>query len=210
MLTASFRTPDSTRAKSLYSKAYILKELKKDTLAADSIFNEIIDRYPHFEAAKASQEMLGQPVTLMTRRDSANVQFALAENIFLENEEVYSQEAYYAYLLCAVKYPDIEDVAAQALFAAGLAVNKRNVSNDGTVDTAAVKIFVRLCNEYPQSEHCSHVKNMMNANEVKSYATQYTARIEKTDILDIKLEEEETEGSAQERKAVLPDFQSWL
>jgi tetratricopeptide (TPR) repeat protein len=211
ILTNSLQTPDSTRAKSLYSKAYILREIKKDTISADSIFREIIERYPHFEAAKASQEMLGIPVTLMTRRDSALVQFALAEQIFLENEDVFSQEAYYAYLLSALKYPDIEDLATRALFAAGWILNKRDILGDDVVDTAAVKIFIRLCTDYPESEHCEVATNMMNANEVQLFATQYTARTERTDSLVMSLEEqEEIEGTSQERRATLPDFQSWL
>ena len=208
-LNSSLQTPDSIRAKSLYSMAYILKEIKKDTVAADSIFNEIINRYPHFEAAKASQEMLGIPVTLMTRRDSANVEFAIAERIFLDNNEEFSEEAYYAYIVCAMRFPDIEDVAARALFAAAWVVNKRDASNDGVVDTAAVKIFVRLCNDYPESKHCKAATDMMNANEVRVFAEQYTARIERTDPLNIR-EEEQSESTPQKRRAILPDFQNWL
>ncbi|MCL1946953.1 MAG: tetratricopeptide repeat protein [Chitinivibrionia bacterium] len=211
-LITSLKTPDSTRAKALYSRAYILKSIKKDTIEAERIFNEIIEKYPHFEAAKSSQIMLEIPVTLMTRRDSANVQFAAAEKLFLESQESYSQEAYYAYLLCALKFPDIKDVAAKALFSAGWVVNKRDFADDGVVDTAVVKIFVRLCNEYPESEHCKQAETMMNANEVKSYATQYTARNEIA--VDIPAStEDETEGEQADksrRKAVLPDFQKWL
>ena len=212
-IISSLQAPDSARAKSLYSKAYILKSIKKDTAAADRIFNEIIEKYPHLEAAKSSQEMLEIPVTLMTRRDSANVQFAAAEKLFLEDQEAYSQEAYYAYLLCALKYSDVDDIAAKALFSAGWVVNKRDFAGDGVVDTAVVKIFVRLCDKYPESEHCKQAQTMMNANEVMSYATQYTARSETAADMPPIETDVETGGQVTDglrKKAVLPDFQSWL
>jgi hypothetical protein len=83
---------------------------------------------------------------------------------------------------------------------------------DGAVDTAVVKIFVKLCKDYPESEYCKSAKNMMEANEVKSFATQYSARIEKTDSLVaaeiVGAQSEKTD--AEKRKAVLPDFQNWI
>ncbi|MDR0303365.1 MAG: tetratricopeptide repeat protein [Chitinispirillales bacterium] len=210
MLIESIQTPDSIRAKSLYSTAYILKEIKKDTVSSDSIFSEIINKYPSFEVAKASQNMLGIPVTLMTRRDSATIQLAIAEKMEEENDFSYSQEAYYAYLLCALKYPDIKDIAAKSLYAAGWVANKRNNIVDGIVDTAVVKIYVRLCNDYPESEQCLNVKYMMDIGEVKSYAVQYSSRIEKSDSSEIQMDGTQSEISVEKRKAVLPDFQSWI
>ena len=210
ILMHSLQTPDSIKAKSLYSKAYILKEIKKDTISADSIFNEIINKYSNFEAAKASQSMLGFHVTVMTRRDSANLQFEMAEKIELQNDFVYSQEAYYAYLLCALKYSDVKDVAAKALYAAGWVANKRDNSIDGVVDTAVVKIYVRLCNEYPESEQCKKAQYMMDIGEVKSYATQYSARAEKPDSSQTPYDTTQDISPPKKRKAVLPDFQNWL
>jgi hypothetical protein len=204
------QTQDSIRAKALYSIAYILREIKKDTTKADSIFNEIIARFPHLEAAKTAQEMLGIPVTLMTRRDSANVQFEIAEKLYFESEGGFSQEAYYAYLLTAIKFPDVKDIAAKALFAAGIMVNRRDVAGDNVVDTAVVKIFVRLCNEYPESEQCKAARAMMNVGEVQSYAAQYTARHEEADSLLAVQDSIRISEIPEENRAVLPDFQSWI
>ena len=204
------QTQDSIRAKALYSIAYILMEMKKDTVTAENIFYEIIEKYPHFEAAKSAQEMLGIPVTIMTRRDSANVQFEIAEKLFFENNEEYSQEAYYAYLLVAMKFPDIKDIAAKALFAAGMLVNKRNATPDEVVDTAVVKIFVRLCNEYPESEQCKAATAMMNIGEVQSYATEYTARNEVADSLQAVQDSITASEIPEEKRAILPDFQGWI
>gem|GEM_PF-2056550 len=211
-LIGSMQAPDSVKAKALYSRAYILKEIKKDSVSADAIFNEIINKYPNFEAAKSAQNMLGMPVTFMTRRDSANAQLAIAEKIEAQNQDAYSQEAYYAYLLCAMKYPDISDIAAKSLYVAGWIVNKRDAVRDGTVDTNVVKIFVKLCKDYPESEYCKSAKNMMEANEVKSFAAQYSSRIEKADSLTAaQIGGVQTVKSADEkRKAVLPDFQNWI
>lgn len=204
------QTQDSIRAKTLYSMAYIYLEIKKDSTAADSIFNEIIEKYPHFEAAKASQEMLGVPVTIMTRRDSATVQFDIAEKLYFDNNEEYSQEIYYAYLLTAMKYPDINDIAAKALFSSGMLVNKRDATEDNIVDTAVVKIFVRLCDEYPESEQCKVATEMMNVGEVQSYATQYTSRNEFADSLQAVQDSIAESKIPEENRILLPDFQSWI
>ena len=202
---------DSIRAQALFSVAFILRTVKNDTLASDSIFNEIIHRFPRFEAAKASQEMLGLPVTIMTRRDSANVQFLLAERIFLDlDSNEFSYDAYYNYLLTALRFPDIDDVAARALFAAGMLVNRRGVMDDGSADTAAVKIFVRLCRDYPKSEQCRAAQVMMNVGEVQSFATEFTARIEAVEAMQIEEEVARISEVPEENRAILPDFQSWI
>jgi hypothetical protein len=215
-LVESRQTADSVRAIALYSMAYILREVKNDSIAADSIFNLIIRNYPQFEAAKASQEQLGLEVTLMTRRDSANVQFAVAERIFLDNEEEFSQDAYHAYLLTALRFPDIEDVAARALFAAGMLANRRATTRDGVLDTTVAMVFLRLCNNYPESEQCKAAQQMMNVNEAQIFAQEHAARLEATaaELLgDVKSEDDgaqDERGQRQERRAILPDFQKWL
>ena len=206
----SIQTADSVRAQALYSVAYILRTIKNDTTSADSIFNEIIDRFPHLEAAKASQEILGLPITIMTRRDSANAQFAIAERIFLESGDEFSLDAYHNYLLTALRFPDVADVAARALFAAGKVVNRRDAAGDGVVDTAVVKIFVRLCQEYPKSEQCKAAQVMMNVGEVQSYAIEFTARSEIADSLQILQDSTKTSEIPERNRAVLPDFQSWI
>ncbi|MCL2844452.1 MAG: tetratricopeptide repeat protein [Chitinivibrionia bacterium] len=214
-LVEARQTPDSVRAIALFAMAYIYRDIKNDTITSDSIFNSIILNYPQFEAAKAAQEQLGLEITLMTRRDSANVQFAVAEQLMIDNDGEFSQDAYHAYLLTALRFPDIEDVAARALFAAGWLANRRATTRDGVLDTTVAMVFLRLCDLYPESEQCKAAQEMMNINEAQAFAQEHAARLEATaaELLGNEARrEDEEDGTAtpQERRAILPDFQSWI
>lgn len=182
-IIADSTTSDSIRVLSIFSKAYIYLKMKEDTVQSDSLLNQIIAQFPTSELAKESQRLLEIPVTVVTRRDSAVARFKKAEELSLTTEG-YSKDLYYSYLICAMKYPDIEDVAAKSLYNAGLIVDKRPSYEDGVVDTAATKIFIRLCKEYPESEECLDVKPMISDNQVKDYAADYKDKLEEQDKLD--------------------------
>jgi hypothetical protein len=51
---------------------------------------------------------------------------------------------------------------------------------------------------------------MMDIGEVKSYATQYSARAEKPDSFQTPYDTAQDISPPKKRKAVLPDFQKWL
>ena len=216
MLLADKNTPDTLRASALYAKAWITKRFKADTTFSDSLFELIVANYPGKEVAKQSQIELGQEVTVVTRRDSAWIQFKRAEDLRFESEG-YNKEVYYAYLVSAYKYPDIEDVAAQALFVAGREANKRARGDDGTLDTATVKIYSRLCTSYPASPQCQEVISFMDSEVAKQYSAAYTALREKEgddfavdtasiDTVDTGLFDKDSSLSPPE----LPDFNSWI
>lgn len=205
---------DSTYVKTLFSKGWIIQELQGDSTLAKAIFERVISTYPTFEEAKEAQRMLGKPVTIMIRRDSANVRFKEAEDLRLATKG-YSKDVYYSYLITALKFPEIEDVAAKSLYAAGWVVNQREGVNE-EVDTAAAKIFGRLCREYPGSDQCKAVEIMLESGKVKGFVDSYTKF----------LEEKGKEGGEDDSTAlaidsvstivedtlplVIPDFENWF
>lgn len=212
MLLDNTETSDSIRALTLFSKAYIYLKMKEDTTQSDSILEKIIVDFPTSELAKESQRLLDIPVTVVTRRDSALVRFQQAEKL-AETTEGYSKDLYYSYLITAMKYPDIKDVAAKSLYNAGFVVEKRPSFEDGVVDTAATKIFSRLCKEYPESEECKDVKPMISDNQVKSYVSDYESMLEEQEKLDSLTAEEttkEVDKILRKEDLTIPDFYHWF
>lgn len=67
--------------KAALGMAMIQQDGRRDSVAADSLLRQILDRFPGTSEAKAAQKMLGMPITLETREDSAH-------NAFLEAEEM--------------------------------------------------------------------------------------------------------------------------
>lgn len=205
-------TSDSIRALTLFSKAYIYLKMKEDTIQSDSILEKIIVDFPSSELAKESQRLLDIPVTVVTRRDSALVRFQQAEELAATTEG-YSKDLYYSYLVCAMKYSDIKDIAAKALYNAGFVVEKRPSFEDGVVDTAATKIFSRLCKEYPESEECKDIKPMISDNQVKSYVSDYETKLEEQEKLDSLTAEEdakEVDKVLRKEDLSIPDFYHWF
>lgn len=204
-------TSDSIRALSIFSKAYIYLKMKEDTVQSDSLLKEIIAKFPTTELAKESQRLLDIPVTVVTRRDSALARFKDAEDLSLTTEG-YSKDLYYSYLICAMKYPDIKDVAAKSLYNAGLIVDKRPSFEDGVVDTAATKIFIRLCKEYPESEECLDVKPMISDGQVKLYADDYEVKLDEQEKLDslTASESKPEEILLKKENLTIPKFYLWF
>ena len=212
--------PDSLRSSALYAKALIVKSFKDDTLSAIALFEQVIEEYPAKEVAKQSQIELGIDVTVVTRSDSAWVAFTDAEDL-REITDGYSKDVYYAYLVSALKYPDVVEVGARGLYAAGLVANERYHGEDGTLDTATVKIFTRLCDKYPESDQCKEIEFKLSDEAVKSYSLAYKAGqaadstdefagdTVQIDTLQGALVPTESDISI-DGAPELPDFQSWF
>ncbi len=213
--------PDSIRAKTLYAKGWILQEIKSDTATAKPLFEEIVDSFTIFEVAKGAQAMLDIPVTIMVRRDSAEARFLEAEILRLETDG-YTKDVYYSYLITALKYPEIKDIAARSLYTAGVVVNGRDgvigYSDTTSVDTSAAKIFGRLCREYPESEQCEDVQRMMEHTRVQGFVEAYTefldeqgAEVDPDDSTALVIDS--VEVIVEEEKLVpleVPDFSGWF
>jgi TolA-binding protein len=205
---------DSVRSIALFSKAWIINAMSEDSLRADSIFNEIIKQYPATDVAKESQKLLNLEVTIMTHRDSALVRFEEAEKLGRQSDG-YSKDVYYSYLITALKYKDVDEVAAKSLYAAGFEINSRRsveFNEDSlVVDTAAVKIFNRLCDNYPESEQCISAQNMLESGLVKGYIQIHEEKLSdnENDSL-ITTDSTDTDDKNESSKPVMPSFEDWF
>jgi len=200
--------------KTIFSKGWVLQEMKKDTLSARELFASIIEKYPSFEEAKESQRLLDLPQTILVRRDSAEIKFNEAEELRLKTSG-YTKDVYYSYLLTAMKYPDIKDVAARSLYAAGWVINSRDNGTE-LVDTAAAKIFGRLCRDYPESDQCKAVSKMLQEENVKGFVDTYNKFLEEKKREPDASENEILASDKSDNQAkdlppiVIPDFTRWF
>ena len=211
---------DSIKLKTRYSKAWILQEILNDSVKAKPILDSIIATNPATEEAKGAQKLLGLKVTLMTRADSANALLIETEKL-KEKGGNYSRKVYYSYLLTALKYSDIDSIAAKAIYAAGWVVNKRP-KGEFDIDTAAAKVFGRLCHDYPASDQCREATKLFDNGKVEGYIQTYNKFLDTKDssitdstLLDtsaIANDSISKENSFPKKKdpIVIPDFKSWF
>lgn len=133
--------------KSLYARAWILRFLKKDTTASDSLCNAIIKKYPATIVAQKAQMDLGIPVTIKTREDSANLAFIKAERLYFDKNDAVS--AVNAFYKVSKHYRDLPEIASNSIYAAAWLCD--NVINK---NKKALMLYRMLCDSFPNSPLC--------------------------------------------------------
>lgn len=119
--------PDSTvLQRAHYARAFIFDEFKSDTLKADSLYRDIIQRFPGSTFAKQAQANLGLRVTVKTWEDQAHDAFLRAESLWFAIDSISADSialidsafanCMRAYDSVSIRYPKT-DYAAKALFA---------------------------------------------------------------------------------------------
>lgn len=135
--------------KSLSAAAYIARDELKDTLLSDSLFNQLLVKFPATEFAKDAQKQLGLKVTVKTRQDSAYENFCRAEDLFYKNGNV--KGAVQAFYNIYRDYPDLE-IAPKSLFVAAW------LSDDLLEKNKTAKmLYEKICEKYPESEYCTNL-----------------------------------------------------
>jgi tetratricopeptide (TPR) repeat protein len=140
---------DSTMSvKGLYAQGWILLHLKQDTVASDSIFNQIIKTQGASLYAQKSQKEMGLTVTILTRSDSAQQAFIQAEALYFDNNDALA--ASNAYLKVFREYRDFPDLAARSLYAAAWLCDHAMVKKK----VSAQKLYTMVCDSFPESDFC--------------------------------------------------------
>lgn len=85
---ATTATDTALAQRAAYAQAFVYDEFKKDTLRADSLYKDIIQRYPHSDYARQAQINLGEKVTVQTRSDQAYQAYLRAENAWLAAQNI--------------------------------------------------------------------------------------------------------------------------
>ncbi|MDZ7261289.1 MAG: tetratricopeptide repeat protein, partial [candidate division KSB1 bacterium] len=150
------QAPDSSYASLaphvLYSIAYVLREIKEDSLAADSLYRELVEKYPDSPQAKKARQLLGLPM-ITNYGDGAAALFRKAEQDFFDKGEI--KQALDKYKQVAEKFPQSE-YAPKSLYAVGWLYEKLKSNKE------ASKTYQKLVEKYPNSEYAKQVKRKLD------------------------------------------------
>jgi tetratricopeptide (TPR) repeat protein len=132
----------------LLAAASVAKNDLKETTRAESLFNQVLKRYPATEYGKIAQRELNRPVTMLTRQDSAYQAFRIAE-VLLYGKEPDVKKAITAYHNVYRLYPEA-DIAPKSLFTAAWLVDEMLQKNK-----TARELYQKVCEKYPKSQYCT-------------------------------------------------------
>jgi outer membrane protein assembly factor BamD (BamD/ComL family) len=150
-ITIVQHSPDSFKIvpMALSAAAFVAKNDLKNLKRADSLFRMIIKKFPASDYGKLAQRELSQPITILTRQDSAYQAFRNAE-ILLYGKEPNVKNAISAYYNVFRTYPDI-DIAQKSLFTAAWLIDEILQKNKTARD-----LYAKLCKKYPESIYCKN------------------------------------------------------
>lgn len=132
---------------------------------SDSLYREIIDRYPETEFAAEARKRLGLP-EVMTTRDRVEAAYLKAEQLLQGGKP---KEAIAEFHAIVDRYPE-SSVASKAQFAVGWIYERVSSQPD-----SAIKTYRRLVESYPNSQYASLVKPMLAEVDMYEKAMQDSA-----------------------------------
>ncbi|MDZ7374774.1 MAG: tetratricopeptide repeat protein [candidate division KSB1 bacterium] len=142
--------PDAPVApQALYSIAYILETIRKDTVTADSVLSRLITRYPESPQAKQARRELGLAVA-PSGPNGARALFLKAESLLWDRGDPRAALDSLAELVA--RYPDNE-LAPKALYAAGWICENVLGANE-----RAAQIYQLLLDQYPNTPYAKRVR----------------------------------------------------
>lgn len=150
------KSDDSTRVlRASYARAFIYDEFKNDPNQAETLYKEIIEKYPSTEYAKQAQVNLGMRVSIKTEEDHAYERFLKAESLWFAAESIPLEQiaqvdsayrqAFVAYDSVYLVYPKTQS-GIQALFMKGIFYQMY----PNTIDSA-VYVFKELRSKFGQT-----------------------------------------------------------
>jgi TonB family protein len=137
-------------AKSLYAAAWILENVKKDTVAAQKIYRRIIDEYPESDYQKPALESLNLSADSL-EIFSPEKTYQEAERLILEENKVDSAQ---------ILFDLIIGMSPQSSYAAKSAYAKawatEYLSNPG--DSTVILAYQKVINDYPGTEYAEEAR----------------------------------------------------
>ena len=138
-------------AKATCAAAIIARDDLQDSTKADSLFRNILQRFPMSMYAQLAQKELKIPVTIMTRQDSATAAYTAAEKLFYESDDV--KGAIRSFYDIYKVYSEL-DIAPKGLFAAAW-YSDNVLQKKSTANT----LYEKICEKYQKSIYCSSAAN---------------------------------------------------
>jgi len=150
-LTLVERFPQSEYApKSLYAAAWILENIKKDTVEARRIYQRIVEEYPQSDYLKPALEFLNAPVDSFDTLNAEEI-YQEAERLLFEENEIDSARALYDLIL--EKFPHSMYACKSAYAKAWIT---EHYANPG--DSSVILAYQRVIDEYPESEYAEEAR----------------------------------------------------
>ncbi len=156
-------TTATNRAKALYSIGYIYEKMKNDSTRADSVYQEILTRFPDSEYADRLREKLNIATREKTSEQLLD-EFITAEKYYFDLADYDSAIARYEKIVQL--YPE-SPYASKSLFAVGWIYE-----NDLHENEKALETYRKLLETYPESEIAKHIKKKVDAVEQQSKQTE--------------------------------------
>jgi TolA-binding protein len=116
--------------------------------SADSLYNKIIERFPHTEYANEARRLLGKPLERLAK-DSAEVAYTKAEDLFLGGETTQAIEAFQT---VTAQFPK-SSYAPRAQYAVGWTYENVAIQPD-----SAITHYQALVSTYPTSPYVALVQ----------------------------------------------------
>jgi len=138
--------------KSLYATAWVLQNVKEDSLAASRIYQRILTEYPKSDYAKPACSFLGQPS--LRGEICAEEEYLKAERMLLVEGKVDSAVALYKKIV--QDYPH-SDYASKASYA--IAWAKENfISAEDSSDSSSASAYRDVIDKFPETEYASQAR----------------------------------------------------
>ena len=150
------QTDSALTTRALFSLGYIYKEVKKDSVLADSVLNSLITFNPMSEQANGARRMLHIPL-IESKVDSAQIYFKKAEQAYWQDNDI--DNAFQMYDNVIEKFPTSE-YAAKAIYTQGW-INEKMLFQP----EKATSYYEKVISDYPESEYGKTAKMKLAAVE---------------------------------------------
>jgi TonB family protein len=144
--------------KSLYAAAWVLENVKKDSMAANNIYQRILKEYPNSDYAKPTYEFLNKPSS--SQETYAEKEYLRAEELLLTKGKVDSALALYRKIV--QDYPQSE-YAPKASYAIAWAIENLLCPND----SSGILAYQEVVDKFPQTEYAARAKLKLGASGIQ-------------------------------------------
>ncbi|MBN1154556.1 tetratricopeptide repeat protein [candidate division KSB1 bacterium] len=143
--------------KAAFSIGYIFEKFKADTVTADSIYRDLIQKYPKSTYADQARLRLNIPTISDQATNVVKDKFEKAERYYLTYNNY--DEAIKQFAQIVTDYP-LSEYAAKSLYSIGWIYSNELNEND-----KAIEVYGQLAKEYQESDYAKQVKPKLDIVE---------------------------------------------
>ncbi|MCJ7507896.1 MAG: tetratricopeptide repeat protein [candidate division Zixibacteria bacterium] len=141
--------------KSLYAAAWVLQNIKVDSVAASNLYQRLIKEYPHSDYVKPAYRFLKQSPS--SKETYAEEEYLKAEELLLAKGKVDSALALYRKIVR--DYPQSE-YAPKASYAIAWTIENLVCPND----SSSILAYQEVVDKFPQTEYATRAKSKLSSS----------------------------------------------